>query len=222
MTRFLPARIVLYLISALVLGYLILPVVIIVPISFSSARFLTFQLPSLSLRCISNISRIRPGCSRPFDLDGRASDRRDRDLARGRGRLRYQPVEVAHHAPDPHNAAVAAGGANHRHRGRHLPRLCQGRLVATMPGLVLANVMLGLPYVVISVLAGVQSFDPAQETVARSLGMNRLRSFFFVTLPQIKSSVVAGGIFAYISAMDETIVALFSSGGQYQPLTKRT
>ncbi|WP_139101891.1 ABC transporter permease, partial [Acinetobacter baumannii] len=84
-------------------------------------------------------------------------------------------------------------------------------LVATMPGLVLANVMLGLPYVVISVLAGMQSFDPAQEMVARSLGMNRLRSFFAVTLPQIKSSVIAGGLFAFLSAMDETIVALFIS-----------
>jgi len=57
--------------------------------------------------------------------------------------------------------------------------------------------------------------------VARSLGMNRLRSFFAVTLPQIKASVIAGGIFAFISAMDETIVAIFISGGHYQPLTKR-
>ena len=65
-------------------------------------------------------------------------------------------------------------------------------LVATMTGLVLANVMLGLPYVVISVVAGLQSFDATQEMVARSLGMNRLRSFFAVTLPQIKPSVIAG------------------------------
>ena len=50
-------------------------------------------------------------------------------------------------------------------------------LIATMTGLVLANVMLGLPYVVISVVAGLQSFDMTQEMVARSLGMNRLRSF---------------------------------------------
>jgi putative spermidine/putrescine transport system permease protein len=94
-------------------------------------------------------------------------------------------------------------------------------LIATMTGLVLANVMLGLPYVVISVVAGLQSFDMTQEMVARSLGMNRLRSFFAVTLPQIRSSVIAGAIFAFISAMDETIVAIFISGGQYQPLTKR-
>ena len=94
-------------------------------------------------------------------------------------------------------------------------------LIATMSGLVLANVMLGLPYVIISVVAGLQSFDTTQEMVARSLGMNRLRSFFAVTLPQIKASVIAGAIFAFISAMDETIVAIFISGGQYQPLTKR-
>src|ERR1700674_4013016 len=94
-------------------------------------------------------------------------------------------------------------------------------LVATMSGLVLANVMLGLPYVITSVVAGFQSFDAAQEMVARSLGMGRLRSFFVVTLPQIRASVLTGGIFAFISAMDETVVALFISGGQYQPLTKR-
>ena len=84
-----------------------------------------------------------------------------------------------------------------------------------------AAVMLGLSYVVISVVAGLRSFDPAQEMVARSLGINRLRSFFAMTLPQIKASVLAGGIFAFTSAMDETIVGLFISGGQYQPLTKR-
>ena len=50
MMRASPARIMLYVISALVLVYLILPVLIIAPISFSSARFLTFPPPSFSLR----------------------------------------------------------------------------------------------------------------------------------------------------------------------------
>lgn len=94
-------------------------------------------------------------------------------------------------------------------------------LIATITGLVLANVMLGLPYVITSVVAGLQSFDRTQEMVARSLGMNRFRSFFAVTLPQIRSSVLTGAIFAFISALDETVVALFISGGAYQPLTKR-
>jgi putative spermidine/putrescine transport system permease protein len=51
--------------------------------------------------------------------------------------------------------------------------------------------------------------------------MNRLRTFFAVTLPQIKPSVISGMLFAFISALDETVVALFVSGGENQTLTKR-
>jgi putative spermidine/putrescine transport system permease protein len=42
-----------------------------------------------------------------------------------------------------------------------------------------------------------------------------------VTLPQIRTSIITGLLFAFISALDETVVALFISGGQYQTLTKR-
>ncbi|GLU29720.1 hypothetical protein Brsp01_49530 [Brucella sp. NBRC 12950] len=94
-------------------------------------------------------------------------------------------------------------------------------MLATLSGLILANLMLGLPYVVTSVLVGLRKFDPTQEMVARSLGMNRFRAFFAVTLPQIKASVITGMLFAFISALDETVVSLFISGGQYQTLTKR-
>jgi putative spermidine/putrescine transport system permease protein len=94
-------------------------------------------------------------------------------------------------------------------------------LLATMTGLILANVMLGIPYVLTSVLVGLRKFDPTQEMVSRSLGMNRMRTFFIVTLPQIRPSVISGMLFAFISAIDETVVSLFISGGQYQTLTKR-
>jgi putative spermidine/putrescine transport system permease protein len=51
--------------------------------------------------------------------------------------------------------------------------------------------------------------------------MNRWRTFFAVTLPQIRPSVISGLLFAFISALDETVVSLFISGGQYQTLTKK-
>jgi putative spermidine/putrescine transport system permease protein len=217
-----PARIVLIAVCALVLIYLILPVLIIVPISFSSARFLTFPPPSLSLRWYQQYF------SNPAWMQATQVTL----IVAGFTVMIATPLGVA--------AAYAISQSKLRvmrliHMALLLPLVvpiiitavgiffvyARVGLVATLPGLVLANVMLGLPYVVISVLAGLQSFDPAQEMVARSLGMNRLRSFFVVTLPQIKSSVVAGSVFAFISAMDETIIALFISGGQYQPLTKR-
>jgi putative spermidine/putrescine transport system permease protein len=217
-----PTRIALFIACGLVLVYLILPVLIIVPISFSSARFLTFPPPSLSLRWYEQY----------FSNSAWMQATRVTLTVAVLTVLVATPLGVA--------AAYAISQSKLRimrlvHMTLLLPLVvpiiitavgiffvyAKVGLVATMSGLVLANVMLGLPYVVISVVAGLQSFDPAQEMVARSLGMNRLRSFFAVTLPQIKSSVVAGGIFAFISAMDETIIALFISGGQYQPLTKR-
>lgn len=215
-------RIAFAVLCALVLLYLILPILIIVPMSFSSTRFLTFPPPSLSLRWYQ-------------EYIGNAAWMQ---ATRVTATVAVLTVLIA--TPLGVAAAYAISNSTLRimrliHMTLLLPLVvpiiitavgilfvyAKVGLVATMSGLVLANVMLGLPYVIISVVAGLQSFDPAQEMVARSLGMNRLRSFFAVTLPQIKASVVAGAIFAFISAMDETIVGLFISGGQYQPLTKR-
>jgi len=222
MKTFSPGRILFVAFCVLVLLYLILPILIIVPMSLSSARFLTFPPPSLSLRWYQGY------------LDDPAW------MQATRVTLTVALLTVAIATPLGVAAAYAISQSKLRiMRAIHIALLlplvvpiiitavgiffvyAKIGLVATMTGLVLANVMLGLPYVVISVVAGLQSFDATQEMVARSLGMNRLRSFFAVTLPQIKTSVIAGGIFAFISAIDETIVALFISGGQYQPLTKR-
>ena len=222
MKRLSPGRIIFVLLCAAVLLYLVLPILIVVPMSFSSARFLTFPPPSLSLRWY------REYIGNPAWMQATLVT------------LTVAVCTVLIATPLGVSAAYAISQSKLRimriiHAALLLPLMvpiiitavgiffvyAKVGLIATMSGLVLANVMLGLPYVIISVVAGLQSFDTTQEMVARSLGMNRLRSFFAVTLPQIKASVIAGGIFAFISAMDETIVAIFISGGQYQPLTKR-
>jgi len=222
MKRTSPRRIIFVLLCAAVLLYLVLPILIVVPMSFSSARFLTFPPPSLSLRWY------REYIGNPAWMQATLVT------------LTVAVCTVVIATPLGVSAAYAISQSKLRimriiHAALLLPMMvpiiitavgiffvyAKVGLIATMSGLVLANVMLGLPYVIISVVAGLQSFDTTQEMVARSLGMNRLRSFFAVTLPQIKASVIAGAIFAFISAMDETIVAIFISGGQYQPLTKR-
>jgi putative spermidine/putrescine transport system permease protein len=217
-----PWRVAFIAFCAVVLLYLILPILIIVPMSFSSTRFLTFPPPSLSLRWYQDYVASTAW------------------MQATRVTLIVALATVAIATPLGVAAAYAISQSKLKvMRAIHMTLLlplvvpiiitavgiffvyARVGLVATLSGLILANVMLGLPYVIISVVAGLQSFDATQEMVARSLGMNRLRSFFAVTLPQIKSSVTAGAIFAFISAVDETIVALFISGGQYQPLTKR-
>jgi len=222
MTMSRPFRIALVMTCALVLLYLILPILIIAPMSFSAARYLSFPPPSLSLRWYQ-------------EYLGNAAW-----IQATRVTLTVALLTVLIATPLGVAAAYAISQSKLRimrmiHLTLMLPLVvpiiitavgiffvyARIGLIATLSGLVLANVMLALPYVVTSVIAGLQSFDATQEMVARSLGMGRLRSFFVVTLPQIKASVVTGSIFAFISAMDETIVALFISGGQYQPLTKR-
>jgi putative spermidine/putrescine transport system permease protein len=216
------SNLLLYGFVALVLAWLIVPIIIIVPMSFSSARFLTFPPPSWSLRwyeaylgnaawmqatrvslIVSVSSAILAtvlGTAAAYALNMTSSR-----LVRSLQMLLLLPLVVP--------IVITAVGV--------FLVYAQVGLLASMTGLILANMMLGLPYVVISVLVGLRKFDATQEMVSRSLGMNRLRTFLVVTLPQIRPSVISGMLFAFISAIDETVVSLFISGGEYQTLTKR-
>lgn len=93
-------------------------------------------------------------------------------------------------------------------------------LVNTIAGLVVADTLLAVPFVYISVTAGLKSYDMAQENAARSLGASRLMAFLTVTLPQIRLSILSGAFLAFSTAFDEVVVALFISGGKSATLTK--
>ncbi len=62
------------------------------------------------------------------------------------------------------------------------------------PGTVLALTLFTYPYLLLSVRAGLQGLDPALEEVARSLGRSPWTTFWQVTLPQLRPSIVAGGL----------------------------
>lgn len=94
-------------------------------------------------------------------------------------------------------------------------------LVNTMPGIVLAHTLLALPFVVVTVLSALRAFDSRQEQVARSLGAPRFAAFMRVTLPQIKASVISGALFAFIISLDEVVISLFVAGGENMVITRR-
>jgi len=91
----------------------------------------------------------------------------------------------------------------------------------SVAGIVMAHAMLAVPFVLITTLSGLHGFDMTQERAAQSLGVSRLRAFLTVTAPQIRGSIVAGALFAFISSLDEVVVALFVSGGPSSTLPKR-
>lgn len=62
------------------------------------------------------------------------------------------------------------------------------------PGVILSLTLFTYPYMLLSVRAGLQGIDPSLEEAGRSLGYNSLETFRRVVLPQLKPSLVAGGL----------------------------
>lgn len=85
-------------------------------------------------------------------------------------------------------------------------------LIATVPGLVVAHTILALPFVIINVAAVVHKLDWRIVDAARSLGASPAVAFRKVTLPALAPGIAAGGIFAFLTSFDEVVVALFISG----------
>ena len=76
-------------------------------------------------------------------------------------------------------------------------------------GLWIAHVVITVPYVVRASLAGLSAVDPSLEDAARELGADGPTGFRLVTLPLVKPGLVAGGLFAFITSLDNVPVTVF-------------
>ena len=85
-------------------------------------------------------------------------------------------------------------------------------LAATHTGIVLSHIILGTPFVVITVTATLSGFDHRVTRAAASLGSNPVNTFMKITLPLIMPGVISGGLFAFVTSFDEVVVVLFLAG----------
>ena len=81
--------------------------------------------------------------------------------------------------------------------------------LGTIQGFVFAHVVIAFPLVVTNVMASLQGLDSRLEQAASSLGASRLTTFRTVTLPLILPGVTAGALFAFVTSFDEIILSLF-------------
>lgn len=79
-------------------------------------------------------------------------------------------------------------------------------------GLVFAHVVITVPYIVRTVGATLAEIDRSFEEAASTLGANRSKTFFRVTLPLLRPGLVAGAVFSAIMSFDEFTVSLFLVG----------
>jgi len=88
-------------------------------------------------------------------------------------------------------------------------------LQGTYWGVVLAHAALGIPFVIITVTATLAGFDRSLTRAAANMGAGPVRTFFKVQMPLILPGVISGGLFAFITSFDEVVVVLFvGSAGQ--------
>ena len=96
----------------------------------------------------------------------------------------------------------------------------KAKLVNTVFGITMAHTVLAIPLVLIVISSALKSFDMNQERVARSLGATRLHAFMVITLPQIRFAVISAALLAFITSFDEVIIAMFVAGGDNATLTR--
>ncbi|MCC6718071.1 MAG: ABC transporter permease [Acetobacteraceae bacterium] len=209
--------------TVLVLLFLVAPLLVVVPLSFSSGEVLTLPVPGFSLRWYADfftagrwLSSTRNslvvglhaaafatllGTLAAFGLFLARPGTRSRTVLA----LLSLPLVVP---------SVIAGVAMYF-------AFAMVGLTSTLAGLILAHTVLALPYVVVTVLAGLQGFDRTQLRAATSLGAPFHLVLRRVVLPQISPAVAAGALFAFATSFDELIVALFIAGPEQFTLPRQ-
>ncbi len=203
------------------LVFLTVPLLIVVPMSFSPARALTFPPPGFSLRwyeaffgdprwmdamwtsaalaALSSIAALVLGSLAAYGL--RRGSFAGRDWAEGNFMAPLIVPTII--------AAIAL------YLG-----LAKVGLLGSFIGLVTAHTVLNVPLVMMVMGVAIREFDLRIEQVAWSLGASWSYTVAKVVLPNLAPSVFAAWIFALIGSFDEVIVTSFIAG-RYETVPKK-
>ncbi len=198
--------------AVLCLGFLILPSLVVLVMSFSSDPFLSFPPSGLSMQwyeefftdsswiaalgksvyvaCISTLLACGLGVLAAYALD------RSPTLSNYLMPLLLTPIIVP---------IVVVGVALY---GGYV----DWGLIGTDAGLIFAHTLGGISYIVIIVSATLAGFDRRLERAALSMKAHPFTAFRRITLPLIQYGIIAGAIFAFIHSFDEVVVATFIGG----------
>ena len=85
-------------------------------------------------------------------------------------------------------------------------------LVGTTLGMAAGHALMALPFVVLNVGVSLRGLDPMLPRAAAGLGASPWHAFRTVTLPLILPGVVGGAVFAFITSFDEVVISIFLAG----------
>jgi putative spermidine/putrescine transport system permease protein len=208
-----------FALCALIVVYMIVPLVIVAIISFSSAPFLTFPPPGFSFqwyRAINDPAWTESLTTSAFVMFPSAllatalglGAALALDKARFPGAAMIRGILMA-----PLVVPVIITGAAMYALFRPLG------LYGTIQGLILAHTILCIPYALATISSSLQVLDPRLAQAASSLGATPWTTFRQVTLPLIKAGLLSSFLFSLVVSFDELVVSLFISSPEARPVT---
>ncbi|TYK51283.1 ABC transporter permease [Actinomadura decatromicini] len=198
---------------ALILAFLVIPILIVVLESFNSVDYLSFPLEGWSLTHYRQFfadsawvdatllsARIALLAAAIATVVGTAAAwGLARSPARGKGlvfALMYSPLVIP--------IIVLAMS--------YYFTFADFRVIGHWQVIAVAYSVMGVPYVLVAVSSALQQFDSELENAARTLGASLPKTLLRITLPSLTSAISAGALFAFVIAFDEAVIILFVSG----------
>jgi putative spermidine/putrescine transport system permease protein len=208
--------------TALVLLFLISPILAIIPLSFNAEPYFSYPMPGLSWRWYEDffgserwMSALKTSLLIAFLVTilstvlGTVAA-----LGLSRTNLPFKPMILGILISPMIVPVIITAVASYLFYARL-------GLIGTLWGMVLAHTALATPFVVVTVTSTLTSFDSSLSRAAAGLGAPPLKVFTAVILPLILPGVISGALFAFVVSFDEIVVALFISSPEQRTLPKQ-
>lgn len=211
-----------YALCGAIFFFLIFPIFIIIPISFSSAKYLTFPPPGFSLQWYMNFFN-RPDWTAATYMSFKIAILvmvlatvlgTMAALAIVRGHFKGKNLLYAFVISPLIIPIIIIALASYF-------LLAKLKMVGSQIGLVLIHTVIAVPLVVVIVSNNLKNFDIDLEKASMIMGANRIRTFFKVTFPLIRTGIFSSAFFAFLVSFDELIIALFVGGNRVVTLPRR-
>lgn len=205
--------------GALTVFYLLAPTLVIVPMSFTEARILSFPPQGFTLDWYERMLTDRQwstGLVNSFQvalltaiLATVLGTLTALGLTRGRfyGRTAINALVLSPLIVPVVVIAIGMFGL-----------FVQWRIGGSLIGLVAAHTVLALPFVVVAVATSLRTMDRNLELAAANLGADPWRTFSRITFPIILPGVLTGAIFSFITSWDEVVIAIFMTSARFRTL----
>ena len=205
-----------------VLLFLLLPILVIIPLSFSDSSFLAYPIPGWSLKWYENLFTspewvraaknsfiVAPAATLVATVLGTMAA-----VGLSRTNFAFKGVLMSFLIAPMVVPIVVVGVSTYLF-------FAPIGLADSYIGLIIVHAALGAPFVLTTVLATLQGFNHNLVRASLSLGAGPLATFFRITLPVIAPGVISGALFAFATSFDEVVVTLFLAGPEQVTLPRQ-